>query len=79
MTQKCRVAAKNNEWGLGLLEQESGPWKEEGNGGPISSVPLQEFWVYFQTYILDKDLEKLGLVQQQVTSMGRERGTSNPI
>ena len=79
MTQKCSVAAKNNKWGLGLLERESGPWKEEGNGGPISSVPLQEFWVYFQTYILDKDLENLGLVQQQVTRMGRERGTSNPI
>ena len=79
MTPKCGGAAKNSEWGLGLLELESGPWKEEGNGGPISSVPLQEFWVYFQTYILEKEVEKLGLVQQQVTRMGRERGTSNPL
>ena len=79
MTLKCSGAAKNSEWGLGLLEPESGPWKEEGNGGPISSVPLQEFCICFQTYILEKDVEKLGLVQQQVTRMGRERGTSNPI
>lgn len=58
--QKCGGAAKNSEWGLGLLEPKSGPWKEEGGDGPISSVPirpLQEFWVYFQTYILKKDVE----------------------
>lgn len=71
MTPKCGGAAKNSEWGLGLLELESGPWKEE-EGMVLSLCPPGSGSA--GTYILEKEVEKLGLVQQQVTRMGRKGG-----
>lgn len=48
--QGCGGAAKHRGRELRLLELKSEPCKEEGGGGPISSVPVrpfQGFWVYF--------------------------------